>query len=1098
MRFSLRIAAVLAVVTVLAVGALAPTGRGAVAPGSTPTGGPAAARPAPSPAGTGMSPAAAQSLLAGIAQAHVPSRFVYLPNLDGREVRRGDVVTPLYDRSPAPMGVSDLGVRNTTGVAVPTLLTTPSFEGSMTFSNLSVFYLDNDAPDYVGLQLNTVLANVTLFGNSSYVFWNQNVVTWSARSHLLQFIDNVWNLSGPSGQISPNVFAASNGTLVAPSFYYALGPVLNVSLPFTLDLYTNASVASQGGLPYDSVWFNFTIVNGTGVHAGSFDHVVFNSQDLLAPSPTIPVPVYEVNGASPTPTGYLPYDAELVLCGPGGGSTTSVLTLNATMQLRFLNRSASTYDTVPTALGYGTDTGETIEGVSEYFDAGGTVHLGAGPSLLSPMWNASPSARPGAIDLTGTIAPATAFVFVNATDSFSADWAAWAPVPPGGQVDYRLPPGNYSGEILMSGYDPATFVVNGSSPSTWRLPGALVANASRGLYTPLIASGNAELAELAVGGNGTPSNPYLLPSGGVASLDPIFGQLNDFTFPVFPGLLLYQTTASVEANGLPTFEVVYAGSALGTILALSLLFGTPLPVTNDLQLELYGTSQVSVFASSGISGWFPPFLNGFPLANLMLWNTTGSLIGGNGFLNEGSSLLLFGGGHNVVWGNTFSGGPANATFPVFGTSEVDLSVFESNDTIYDNSFTAAPGFAASTRLAQSPAYTIYTETYYSGTAARYVDTWNVSSRPASSVNLVNGYALYGSIVGGRVQGGNFWSDYGTATNPLGVLPYNESGAIAIGGDYLPLLPPTPFTVPVTFTASGLPAGAAWSVDLNGVGAVSTSRSLVFDEPNGTYTYLVGPVAGLVASPGSGSFGVAGAPVVVGIAFAAPPVATFPLAFAEVGLAAGTNWSVAVGGVGQSALRDTISFDEPNGTYAFAVGVSAGYAAAAPTGNVTVAGGPVTVTVNFTAVGGTLVLTLTPVNATIAIDGLVQAPVNGTLTVIIAPGLHRLAASAPGYAPYFNNVSLAPGELLAVSVALVGAPAGPSSSPGPTGPYLALLIGVGTLATVFLIGMVYFATRRARPPSPPPAGAGGVRTAMPGPPGGGPAPASERPVAPTRS
>ncbi len=1075
MERSLRALAVLAVAVLVVGGALLPSASPAARGPSLGGSGGGAVAAAAHPAGTGMSPSAARTLLAGIAAAHVPSRYVYLPNLNGREVRQGGVVTPLYDRSPAPMGVMDLGVRNTTGVAVPTVLTTPSFEGSMTFTNLSVFYLDNDAPDYTGLQLNTVLANVTLLGNSSYVFWNQNVVTWSARSHLLQFIDNVWNLSSPSGQISPNVFNASNGTLVAPSFYYALGPVVNISLPFTLDLYTNASLETQGGLPYDSVWFNYTLVNSSGVTPGSFDHVVFNSQDPRAPAPTIPAPVYEVNGASPTPTGYLPYDAELVLCGPGGGSTTSVLALNATMRLEYLNRTVGTYENVPTALGYGTDTGETIEGVAEYFDAGGTVHLGAGPSVLTPLWNATPSARPGAIDLTGTITPSTAFVFLNATGAFSADWAAWAPVPPGGQVDYRLSPANYSGEILMSGYDPAPFVVNASNPATWTLPGALVANSSRGVYTPLIADGNDQLAELALAGNGSADAPYLLPTGGIAHLDPIFGQMNDFTFPVFPGLLLRQTTARVDANALPVFEVGYAGAALQTIFALSVLVGAPLPVTNDLQLELYGTAGVTVFGTPAISGWFPPFLNGFPLANLMLWNTTGSLVGDNGFQNEGSSLLLFGGGHNVVWGNAFTGGATNATYPVFGGREVDLSVYESNDTIYDNSFTAAAAFAASTLLAQSPSTTIYTETYYAGTAARYVDAWNVSARSASAVSIVNGYALYGSIVGGRVQGGNFWSDYGTPSNPTGVLPYNESGAIAIGGDDLPLELPSPFTVTVTFTESGLPTGATWSVDLNGAGASSVARSISFDVPNGSYSYVLGPVAGLSASPASGSFGIAGAPVVIGIAFSAPSAAAFPVAFAEVGLAAGTNWSVALGGLGASSVRDTITFEEPNGSYAFSVGALAGYSPTAPIGNLTVAGGPVTVTVNFTALAGTLVLTLTPVNATVAIDGRTQTPVNGTLTVVVAPGLHSLEVSAPGFVVYFNNVSIAPGELLAVSVALA-ASASSGAGSGPTGGTLALLVGLGTLAVVLLIGMVYFWSRRGAPPAPPPAGA--VGTAVP--------------------
>lgn len=1060
-------------VVLLATVASLPAGRASAPLPAAPAGGGGAARPTgPALPGTGMTAAAAHALLAGISAAHVPSRYVFLPNLEGREVRHGNVVTPLYDLSPAPMGVADLGVRNTTGTAVPTLLTTASFEGTADFTNASVFYLDNDAPDYLGLQLNTVLANVTLLGSPGYVFWNQNVVSWSARSHLLQFVDNIWNLSDPTGLISPNVFVSSNGTLVAPSFYYALGPVINVSLPFTLDLYTNATIQDQGGYPYDSVWFNFTVRNASGVFPGSFDHVVFDSQAPAAPVASIPAPVYEVNGATPTPTGYLPYDAEFVLGGPGGGSTTSVLALNATFALRFLNTTSRAYEVVPTALGYGTDTGETIEGVGEWYDAQGTVHLGAGPSVLLPMWNASPAARPGAIDLTGTIAPSTAFVFVNASRTFSPDAAAWAPVPPGGRVDYRLSPGNYSGEILASGRDPATFTVNASSPASWVLPGALTPNASRGVYTPLVAWGNAQLSELAVAGNGSAANPYLLPSAS-PGLDPVFGRLNDFTFPVFPGLLLLQTTAHVDADAPPAFAVNYTGANLATIEALSLLFGLALPTSNDLQVELYGCANASVFGAAGVSGWFSPFLNGYPLANLMLWNDTGVLVGGSRFVNEGSSLLLYGGAKNVLWGNTFEGGPAAATLPVFGASVVELSVFGSNNTIFDNAFTPSPDFAASTLLAQSPATTPYTETYYSGNAARYVNAWNVSARPAAEVSFVNGYALYGSIVGGPVQGGNFWSDYGSAANPTGRLPYNESGAIAVGGDYLPLTLPAPFTTNVTFTEAGLPAGTTWTVDLNGVSRSSAGSSVVFAVPNGSFSFVIVPVAGLSASPSSGSFGVAGVPVVVGVSFLPGPTQVYPVAFAETGLPAGTNWSVGLAGASDASTRDTITFLEPNGTYAFSVGAPANFTVLPGTGNVSVAGASATVAVAFAPLPGTLVVTLNPSGAVLSVDGVVASAVNGTVTLSLAPGLHSVRATSAGYLPYANNISIAPAGVVVLAIALA-APAATAPAGGPTGANLALLIGVTTLAVIFLIGMVYFWTRSPRRPAPaPPAGAGGA-------------------------
>ncbi|MGC8580167.1 MAG: hypothetical protein ACP5MB_08930, partial [bacterium] len=62
---------------------------------------------------------------------------------------------------------------------------------------------------------------------------------------------------------------------------------------------------------------------------------------------------------------------------------------------------------------------------------------------------------------------------------------------------------------------------------------------------------------------------------------------------------------------------------------------------------------------------------------------------------------------------------------------------------------------------------------------------------------------------------------------------------------------------VTFTESGLPAGASWSVTLNGTTKSSNSSTIVFQEPIGMYTYTVGSVSGYTISPGSGTINVTG-------------------------------------------------------------------------------------------------------------------------------------------------------------------------------------------------------------------------------------------------
>ncbi len=140
--------------------------------------------------------------------------------------------------------------------------------------------------------------------------------------------------------------------------------------------------------------------------------------------------------------------------------------------------------------------------------------------------------------------------------------------------------------------------------------------------------------------------------------------------------------------------------------------------------------------------------------------------------------------------------------------------------------------------------------------------------------------------------------------------------------------------PVTFTESGLPAGTAWSVTVNGSTNGATTASIGFSEPNGTYSFSVGSVPGYTASPSSGTVTVNGAAAGVTITFTQ---VTYSVTFTETGLPPGTNWSVTLNGAAMSSTTVTIIFTEPNGTYAFTVGSVAGYSSIPSSGSITVSG-----------------------------------------------------------------------------------------------------------------------------------------------------------------
>jgi thermopsin len=970
----------------------------------------------------GATSTTAASILSEIQAHHVPLRDAYLPNLNAPQVpMQGGLVSPLYSFAPAPMGIGDFGIEknNTTGVNQAVTNKTPSLEGVASFQSLNALYVDSTSPDDLSVQMNAVLNGVNLFGTSTYDFWNQNVVTYSTQHHQLTFLDNVWNFSSPAFDMTSNALYSHgpNGTVVPHVFYYAVGPTLTVRTPFTLALFLNSTVVSGR----DAVYFNYSVTQtGGGTLAGSYDEVVFNST-----GPTSS-PYYLISGSKLTPTGLL-NDAELVLGGPGGGSTVSITNINATMQLYLQSLPPGTgYAPVGSAYGFGSDTGETSEGVSVWSNLVGgvpTADLNTGPSFANKqfsLWGVAGS-RFGYQGLNLSVTPSNAFVFVSQGGSYVASASAWVPTSSSGfpvtigatnttlKGMLHLYPGfNYSFRVMLSDYTLQNFTVG---PSNSSLNVNLKYRPSQGLYTPLWATGNAELLNISMPGSGSGGTPYKLFNNENGSLDPSFGEVNDFLFPVFPGVFLNGTTASVLLNDSAPFFLAYPSNYAYELQQVGL------PVYNYLQLQFFDSGNVTIWRSPLIAGWFSSYLNGFVVASVMFWNSSNDLVGRNRFVDQGASLLFYGGTANTAWNNTFIASTPTTTSTGNLYHESDQVGFVSGGAgylIYNNNFSVpAPALVLNFDL-------------YSGAPTGYSDTWNVTREAATQTRTVNGETLSGNILGLNYQGGNFWINYGQPGNPFGVLPYNDSGRIYTGGDYLPLVPYTLYTV--TFTESDLAAGTAWSVNLSGVLRTSSTSSISFLDPNGQYVFVVPSVGGYPAPvPTSDVLYVSGQNVTRAIAFGTP--GAYSVVFTESGLAPGVPWNVTLGSITQVSYGSTIGFpSESNGTYAFSVGAPS-YAAIPASGSLTVAGASVSRPISFTIVPGTLSGTVAPTTATLSVDGSPVTTSAGNFSISIAPGVHAVEATASGYDPYFNNVTVHSSSTTRIAIGLNLHAATPPSAPG---------------------------------------------------------------------
>lgn len=531
---------------------------------------------------------------------------------------------------------------------------------------------------------------------------------------------------------------------------------------------------------------------------------------------------------------------------------------------------------------------------------------------------------------------------------------------------FWLSPGNYTVATELSGYTPVTTTLNVTGPITVSV--SLTANASLGIYTPLWAWSNAQIASISTTGSGTTGDPFVLENDQTGPIQAVFGLYNDYGFPVYPGLLLLDTNASVEVRDPPSFL-----TTTGTTRPAGL------PSSNALPLWFWNVSGVALTGGVGLGG-AETLVSGLAPFDVIFFDSSGNLIAGNNFTSPIAALLLTFGptlgpftgpaGSNTVWGNRFLASPYG--YAIMGVVEV-----ESHDLLYNNYFNStdtacSPG---------NPSLPNYCWPIYSFTSVSLVDQWNVSVQSAANVRYATGFPaipLSGSILGTQWQGGNYWRNYGFYPNSYGVLPYTDSvydelfGVITYitgGGDYAPLVRGTLYTV--TFTTSGLPNGNTWEGLVYSNGSLcacdffpydlfrTTAHSYSVLLLNGSAQFEILPPTGFNVSPSQGSVNVNGKNLTIPLGFS---FVGCKVQFEETGLApralARYGWTVVFNGSRRWSTSPLIEFTKVAvGTHPVLVTGPSGYVVTSGVLDVVNVSGPTLVAVTF-AKEKTLALTFT--------------------------------------------------------------------------------------------------------------------------------------------
>ncbi len=931
-------------------------------------------------------------------QEGIPSKYLFLPNFMSTSIITGGHVTPGYSSSPAPMGIGDYGLYNNSGTMETYNYTTSSFEAQVNLTTLNDFYLLDNYPQSVSIQLNAVLNNVALFGESSYQMWTQNVALFSPRTMTLQFEDNVWNFSSPTALLTGNAINYSSAqalgmgaTIPSVGYHYGYSNVFPVTFPTVFNLYMNTTLNNSRS----TVYYNYSIPSLAV--SGTYDEVIFNST-YGQPSYTAPAPHYLVSGTNLTGTGFIPFDAEIMIGGPGGGSTATIYGINGTMNLKFYNATTSSFQNVRAAYDIGSETGETSVGI-DVSSVGSTAYLNPGPSLVYGLWNLTASQTSYSV----TSNPANAFIFVQNNATLAAEnlWA-WAPLPVTGKENFTLPAASYTYEAMLNDYNIATGTLTAITSIS------LVADHSMGIYTPIVANSNAELAavvsQLGGSGNGTAISPYII-SAGSNMINPIFGSMNDYSFPAFAGLLLRNVTAHLNITGV-NLPIVYTGANANIIEFFeNAYFGMtdPMLLNNSLSVQIYQSSNITIENSDPqaiMPTWYT-FEVGlyFYVGQYNIWNSTNINFTNDFFVSLGTTILMYNApyqpGNNYITGNEFIGFSVSKNIaPTFNASYNLLNGFIANfqyqfgvylmsggNYIYDNIF-ITQFTAVSSSL-----------NYWEGTNTNaYVNVWD---NPLGSTTFtLNGAQFIGAgnwywdYTGTGSYNANGGIIYGSDNNPLFLVNYTdvvfhstgvpqysivslqglfESGYGVSTFEYYDFVSTAPYqlsyyvsyvstlgsgtetgtialvngtttviefmsysTNTVTFKEAGLASGTFWKVSFAGITGSSTSSTITFTGlANGTYTYYINAVKGYNTATSGGTFTVAGDSS-MSVTFTAVP--TFTVTFNELGLSAGTTWTVVFDSTSYNSNTSTITISGvSSGSHTYTVESVSGYVSVGASG-----------------------------------------------------------------------------------------------------------------------------------------------------------------------
>ena len=922
----------------------------------------------------------------------------------------------VYPSGAAPIGIADYGrtAGGTTYYYTSSFIGTVSINSLLTYSNASGVGYD------LSFQLNVILRFEG--GNTWYVYWIQDVAFVNTSSHAVYLIESaIWNFSSQSATMYAST-VSGNGEVYSyeGTAYYGYGVGDSSGFlfyPGTFQLIVNST---SNSLSQPVVQFMYN--DGGGFVP--YDVVTFDFVRNLDYSP-----VFIVDGQTSTPYG-LPYDAELVMCGPGSATTTTDESSDLQFFLQYWN--GGNYETVNDAFDYGSDTAESISGADArayyYLDDGQLFsNVAQGSETQSVLWYSA--------DIS---------IFqVDGPDPFSS---AILRVGPGtipylnGEAAIAVEAGTYSFSVEANG------VLEYLGTLSLAAGTEMTINAGTWYQAQFVEEGLPSGTDWGIFVDGTTlqSRSYIqsvyLPDGEYSySITPIAGYSTQYNGQV--------TVNNGPASVIVTFALV--GYSV-TFKESGLLLGTTWSVTLDGAIESSTSSSATFsepngtysYSIGGVPGWHEtdlPYTGSLTVSGAAVTETTLAFSQVTYTMTISESTLPSG----LTWIVTVNGVQLSRTTD--GSLDTLTWAGLANGT-YSYSIADNPGWHQTT-LPYGGSLTVnggtnsiggsgigYANTLVYGQVT-YSVTFSESGQPSG---LTWGVTFNGLPLSLTTNGGTDTLLF--AFEPNGTYPYSIAGSPGYHQSAIPYagsetvdgasfpgsLTYALVTYTMTIGESTLPSGLTWIVTVNGVQQSRTTDGSLdtltwAGLANGTYSYSIADNPGWhqTTLPYGGSLTVNGGTNSIGgsgIGYANTLVygqVTYSVTFSETGLPSGTSWSITLNGVAKDSTTGTSSFSEPNGTYAYTVGTVAEYASSPSSGTVMVTGVGVNQAILFTEaypVTFTETGLLSGMSWSVTLNGVAEGSMSGTVSFTLANGVYWYSiGNIPGWhetdLPYTGSLTV---------------------------------------------------------------------------------------------